>query len=154
MSDKENQQQLESSALQFLAQLANSEGKIPTDDFDPTSWPPLLPAKESTRKRASEHYINIDTLDNTKSPQDNFVDRKLLSLKKNRIAAIKSRQKKKEYTETLRQRMTEMEFQNMTLRQLTRDLRQDLFSLQSQLLTHIDCECSNIHYHVNLRELQ
>ena len=91
-----------------------------------------------TRKYASRRSNNIN--DPTK-PED--VKRSKF-LERNRVAASKCRQKKKEWTQNLENRARELQKDNNQLRIVVDSCRQEVLFLKGELLKHSQCECESI----------
>lgn len=96
-----------------------------------------LPYKRN-RKYASR---NADTADAVSKPED--VKRSKF-LERNRVAASKCRQKKKEWTRNLETRAREFQKNNNMLRLEVESLRQEVLFLKTEMLKHSNCECSQI----------
>ncbi|KAL8639622.1 MAG: hypothetical protein Q9228_003365 [Teloschistes exilis] len=65
-------------------------------------------------------------------------------LERNRVAASKCRQKKKEWTQNLENRARELQKENNHLRMLTDSLRDELVFIKGEILKHTSCESDNI----------
>ena len=65
-------------------------------------------------------------------------------LERNRIAASKCRQKKKEWTQNLEDRARELQKNNNHLRMVVDSCRQEVLFLKGELLKHSQCECESI----------
>ncbi|KAL8692764.1 MAG: hypothetical protein Q9218_002271 [Villophora microphyllina] len=65
-------------------------------------------------------------------------------LERNRVAASKCRQKKKEWTQNLESRARELQKENSSLRMLVDSLRDELLFIKGEILKHTSCECDNI----------
>ena len=91
-----------------------------------------------TRKYAARR--SNDTNDPTK-PED--VKRSKF-LERNRVAASKCRQKKKEWTQNLENRARELQKNNNQLRMVVDSCRQEILFLKGELLKHSQCECESI----------
>ena len=65
-------------------------------------------------------------------------------LERNRVAASKCRQKKKEWTQNLESRARDMQKANASLRMMVDSLRQEVVFLKGEMLRHNDCDCSQI----------
>jgi len=95
------------------------------------------PTKRS-RKYASRGSNAIDTSD---KPED--VKRSKF-LERNRVAASKCRQKKKEWTQNLENRARELQKNNNMLRMNVESLRQEVLFLKTEMLKHNSCDCEQI----------
>jgi len=65
-------------------------------------------------------------------------------LERNRIAASKCRQKKKEWTNNLEQRARELTQERATLTSYVASLKDELLYLKGECLKHTDCNCVDI----------
>ena len=65
-------------------------------------------------------------------------------LERNRVAASKCRQKKKEWTQNLENRARELQKNNTQLRMVVDSCRQEILFLKGELLKHGQCECESI----------
>ena len=95
------------------------------------------PAKRS-RKYASRGSNVVDT---PAKPED--VKRSKF-LERNRVAASKCRQKKKEWTQNLENRARELQKNNNMLRMNVESLRQEILFLKGEMLKHSNCDCDQI----------
>ena len=95
------------------------------------------PAKRS-RKYNSR---NSNCLGATDKPED--VKRSKF-LERNRVAASKCRQKKKEWTQNLENRARDLHKNNNMLRMNVESLRQEILFLKGELLKHSSCGCEQI----------
>lgn len=91
-----------------------------------------------TRKYASR---NGNAAEATGKPED--VKRSKF-LERNRVAASKCRQKKKEWTQNLENRARELQKNNNMLRLDVESLRQEVLFLKGEMLKHSSCDCSQI----------
>ncbi|RIA95014.1 hypothetical protein C1645_758603 [Glomus cerebriforme] len=69
-------------------------------------------------------------------------------LERNRIAAAKCRQKKKQAQETLQQQASDLTQKNTTMHSLVNELREEALKLKNQLLAHSTCNCNVIQEYV------
>ena len=65
-------------------------------------------------------------------------------LERNRVAASKCRQKKKEWTQNLEARARDLQKNNSSLRMMIQSLHEELFTLKEQCTEHSDCSCRDI----------
>lgn len=65
-------------------------------------------------------------------------------LERNRVAASKCRQKKKEWTQNLENRARELQKNNNQLRMVVDSCRQEVLFLKGELLKHSQCDCESI----------
>lgn len=70
-------------------------------------------------------------------------------LARNRMAATKSRQKKREWTHTLEENLRELQQRNKDLKFQVGMLKQDIVTMKSMCLQHFDCNCVNIRSYMN-----
>lgn len=92
-------------------------------------------------KRTRKYARNVDTADAVNKPED--VKRSKF-LERNRVAASKCRQKKKEWTQNLETRARELQKNNNMLRMDVESLRQEVLFLKTEMLKHSNCGCSQI----------
>lgn len=71
-------------------------------------------------------------------------DKRSQFLERNRVAASKCRQKKKEWTSNLEQRARELQASKTSLALLVSSLREELLYLKGEALTHTTCNCSSV----------
>lgn len=91
-----------------------------------------------TRKYASR---GANAPENADKPED--VKRSKF-LERNRVAASKCRQKKKEWTQNLETRARELQKNNSILRMEVDSCRQEILFLKGEILKHNSCECAEI----------
>ena len=96
------------------------------------------PSPKRTRKYASRRSNNTSEL--TK-PED--VKRSKF-LERNRVAASKCRQKKKEWTQNLENRARQLQKDNNHLRLVVESCREETLFLKGELLKHSQCGCESI----------
>lgn len=89
--------------------------------------------KKSVRKQSS--FGSIAEGDDVKRSQ--FLER-------NRVAASKCRQKKKEWTSNLEQRARELQASKVSLALLVSSLREELLYLRGEALRHTTCDCDSV----------
>lgn len=65
-------------------------------------------------------------------------------LERNRVAASKCRQKKKEWTQNLENRARELQKNNNQLRVVVESCREEVLFLKGELLKHSQCDCESI----------
>jgi len=63
---------------------------------------------------------------------------------KNRVAANKSRQKKRAWIEGLEQQAKDFNLEKLQLKAMERQLRVELLGLKERCLEHVDCDCGQI----------
>ncbi len=132
----ENQfrEQLEQKEMQPPQAKGKGKRKRNSANNDPTN---LSPPKR-TRKYASRRS---NTSNEPTKPED--VKRSKF-LERNRVAASKCRQKKKEWTQNLENRARELQKNNNQLRMVVDSCRQEVLFLKGELLKHSQCECESI----------
>lgn len=91
-----------------------------------------------TRKYASR---NSNSLDGNDKPED---AKRSKFLERNRVAASKCRQKKKEWTQSLETRARDLQKNNNLLRMNLESLRQEVLFLKGEMLKHSNCDCTQI----------
>ena len=91
-----------------------------------------------TRKYASRG-LNITNTSN--KPED---AKRSKFLERNRVAASKCRQKKKEWTQNLENRARELQKNNNQLRVVVESCREEVLFLKGELLKHSQCDCESI----------
>lgn len=91
-----------------------------------------------TRKYASRGLNNANA---SNKPED---AKRSKFLERNRVAASKCRQKKKEWTQNLENRARELQKNNNQLRVVVESCRQEVLFLKGELLKHSQCDCESI----------
>ncbi|PWY67213.1 hypothetical protein BO70DRAFT_301299 [Aspergillus heteromorphus CBS 117.55] len=71
-------------------------------------------------------------------------------LKRNRMAATKCRAKKKEYTESLTRKHTELSEENASLLKIEAECRREIIDLKNALLAHSSCGDKAINQHLSI----
>ncbi|GAN00580.1 hypothetical protein MAM1_0001d00002 [Mucor ambiguus] len=145
--------------VEFAA--SNTHGLSPTTSFDESAQ--RRRSNSSTRNTKSrttsyeemdDYYQPIETT-NTKSSQsgrkrrivfegDDAEDRRKKFLERNRVAAYKCRQKKKNWMQELEQKAEIQNNQNEELRNLVALLKEESMYLRNLLLTHGNCDCDSV----------
>jgi len=98
------------------------------------------PKRSRKSRRATKSDSVSDTpIENTK--RERFLER-------NRVAASKCRQKKKEWTNGLEDDERQQKALNTYLRQCVAQMREELLFLKGECLRHSDCECTAIRKHM------
>ncbi|KAL9023866.1 MAG: hypothetical protein Q9196_006920 [Gyalolechia fulgens] len=118
---------------------------------------PSLSASEKKRKRHSASTGSKDSppkrsrkycrsTDSSNGPVPSAVEevRRSKFLERNRVAASKCRQKKKEWTQNLESRARELAKQNQSLRMMLDSLRDETLFLKNEMLKHATCGCEEI----------
>ena len=145
----------------------------PPDDVDDSISVLDLQLKEQQRQQtrlqeidapAKKRKLNVSSGGNGQTPQPAKRSRKYASrgsnvaepatkpedvkrskfLERNRVAASKCRQKKKEWTQNLETRARELQKNNNVLRMNVESLRQEILFLKGEMLKHGSCDCDQI----------
>ncbi|KAL8830573.1 MAG: hypothetical protein Q9191_001353 [Dirinaria sp. TL-2023a] len=99
-----------------------------------------LASSKRVRKNASRLARADEQLD-PNSPEDAHRSK---FLERNRVAASKCRQKKKEWTQNLERRARDLQRENHSLRMLLDTCREEILFLKGEMLKHTACGCVNI----------
>ena len=91
-----------------------------------------------TRKYASRGLNNTNE---SNKPED---AKRSKFLERNRVAASKCRQKKKEWTQNLENRARELQKNNNQLRAVVESCQEEVLFLKGELLKHSQCDCESI----------
>lgn len=132
--DHQLREQFEQQKTQPPQGVSKGKRKRNSSNIDTTNHSP----PKRTRKYASRRSNNIN--EPTK-PED--VKRSKF-LERNRVAASKCRQKKKEWTQNLENRARELQKNNNQIRLVVDSCRQEVLFLKGELLKHSECECESI----------
>lgn len=100
-----------------------------------------LVSESSPTKRSRKYASRGSHIAEINRPED--VKRSKF-LERNRVAASKCRQKKKEWTQNLENRARELQKTNASLRMLIDSLREETLSLKNVMLQHHSCSCHQI----------
>ena len=103
------------------------------------------PAKKQRKRRNTAQGGEPEIEDGAK--RENY-------LEKNRIAAIKCRQKKKMWESELVARVRELSAARACLRPCVTALREEVIALKTELLKHVNCGCTAIHGYLTLSATQ
>ncbi|GAB5587715.1 Transcription factor [Umbelopsis nana] len=93
-----------------------------------------------SKYKTLKHKISIEEDDD----EEDMEMKRLKFLERNRQAALKCRQKKKQWEKELQVRSEEVMKENKTLRIAVQDLKEEALMLKHQLLSHSDCDCTVI----------
>ena len=93
----------------------------------PTSKPPLGPAKAGRQKQSDKEEVEDDE------------EEKQRHLKRNRQAAVRCRQKKRENLERLENSVTQLEAENDLLQKEIAAYREEILRIRTLILTHRNC---------------
>ena len=114
-------------------------GKAPKNDS-----PETKPVRR--QRKSTAHSKNQDSETNGRPNED--VKRNKF-LERNRVAASKCRQKKKEWTGNLEGRARELQQDKQQLTVMVSSLKDEMIFLKGELLKHTDCGCSKIRQYLN-----
>lgn len=98
---------------------------------------------ETPTTKRSRKYAMRGSLNNTEPNKPEDVKRSKF-LERNRVAASKCRQKKKEWTQNLENRARELQRANSALRMEVDSCRQEILFLKGEMLKHSTCGCDQI----------
>ncbi|KAJ1659522.1 hypothetical protein IWQ61_001429 [Dispira simplex] len=127
-----------------------SAGSTDTVTTSATTSPASIQSQSqsNTAPRPSASSISpTQSTDAKGEPTEQYGDteeKRLRFLERNRIAASKCRQKKKQWIEGLKQQSEEVTQRNKHLCYLVRQLKEEVQMLKAQLLAHSNCDCSDI----------
>ncbi len=103
---------------------------------------PILPPKRSRKNAARSHPMDaINPQTDSNQPDDM---RRSKFLERNRVAASKCRQKKKEWTSNLETRARDLQKNNSSFRMMLGSLKDEILFLKSEMLKHTSCGCDQI----------
>ena len=122
------------------AQLPDDLPKLEEDDTT-KSPPPLKNQKTTKRTRKSTRKPRDQEPREEQKPVD---EKRHKFLERNRVAASKCRQKKKEYTQSLEDRARALDQANRSLRTSLVSHEAEYQFLLNQMLKHTDCSCTDI----------
>ena len=132
--DYQLREQLKQHGMQPPQDAGKGKRKRNSSNNSSTSQPP----PKRTRKHASRDLNDTDELTKLEDvKRSKFLER-------NRVAASKCRQKKKEWTQNLEDRARELQKNNNQLRMVVDSCRQEVLFLKGELLKHSQCECESI----------
>lgn len=103
--------------------------------------------QQSTTKRVRKYTSRGST--NVADPNKPEDVKRSKFLERNRVAASKCRQKKKEWIQGLENRARELQKNNSQLRVMVESLRQEVLYLKSDMLKHNTCDCHQIQEFMN-----
>ena len=113
----------------------NKKGKTAAKNEDNDSKPSKLVRRRNRRSRKRK---DVDP----SSPVE--VERRSKFLERNRIAASKCRQKKKEWASDLDTRVRELQINKDSLSTLANSLKEEVLYLKGEMLKHSSCSCPQI----------
>jgi bZIP transcription factor len=132
----ETPRELESSPVEI--QTSSSPRKRRRTQASQASETPSQPATTPRRRKKS-----IRKQPSTESAA-NGDDKRNQFLERNRVAASKCRQKKKEWTSNLEKRARELQASKTSLALLVSSLREELLYLKGEALRHTTCDCNSV----------
>ena len=101
---------------------------------------PAAPAKR-VRKSAKSASPDQSSMSDNNKPED---AKRSKFLERNRVAASKCRQKKKEWTSNLESRARELQNSKTQLTMMVGSLKEEVLFLKTELLRHTGCGCTEI----------
>ena len=102
-------------------------------------------SKDSPAKRSRKYTSRNSGSSNASGQPTKTEDvRRSKFLERNRVAASKCRQKKKEWTQNLESRARDMQKENGSLHMMVDSLRQEVIFLKGEMLRHGGCDCTQI----------
>lgn len=120
----------------------------------PVNSPPLAAAKKRKRSSATNTQkpkrsrknvaLSVPFDPQNVDPNSPEQVRRLKFLERNRVAASKCRQKKKQWIDKTEGQAREMQSHNNSLRLLIESLRNEILYVKAQMVRHMDCESSDI----------
>ncbi|KAL8703195.1 MAG: hypothetical protein Q9201_003614 [Fulgogasparrea decipioides] len=99
--------------------------------------------KTTAPKRSRKHGRNANASNGQATSSAEEVRRHKF-LERNRIAASKCRQKKKEWTQNLETRARELAKENNSLRLMVDSMRDEMLFIKGEMLKHTSCGCDDI----------
>lgn len=114
---------------------ANSKKRKQSMNIDESLAPPKRVRKNANRSAKSDEQLDLN------NPED---ARRSKFLERNRVAASKCRQKKKEWTQGLERRARDLQRENHSHRILLDTCREEILFLKGEMLKHTGCGCVNI----------
>ncbi|KAG8530406.1 uncharacterized protein KY384_004908 [Bacidia gigantensis] len=136
--DRQLQEQLKQQEQGSKKSTSSKESQLSTSSASGNA--PTTPAvPKRTRK-----YTSRNSKQSPPDPNNPGEVRRSKFLERNRIAASKCRQKKKEWTQNLETRARDLQKDNSDLHTMIDSLSQEVFYLKTQCGQHIGCDCSEI----------
>lgn len=120
------------------SQKAPRRRKAASKDNDGNSTAAAAPPTKKQRKRRDAAQVEGE-------PEIEDGAKREMYLEKNRIAAIKCRQKKKMWESELVAQARELSAARACLRPCVTALREEVIALKTELLKHVNCGCTAIH---------
>jgi hypothetical protein len=98
----------------------------------------------SSRRRKSSTTTKSVTSDAQDEGEEEMDEKRSKFLQRNRVAASKCRQKKKEWTNNLEQRARELQANKAQLAMLVGSLQEEMLFLKGEVLRHNNCDCKSM----------
>lgn len=115
---------------------------------------PIEPARARRRKvSAASRSTTSESIDELDGDDVELDEKRRKFLERNRVAASKCRQKKKEWTNNLEERARELQKNKAQLAMLVGSLREEMLYLKGEVLKHNNCNCATMRDYLN-REVQ
>lgn len=137
---------------QSLMIVTNTSKTVTSDDSDDSPSTANIISAATSSSTNSELTTISDMSSKRSLPDDGHdespEDKRSRLLERNRIAAAKCRQKKKQAQESLQQQASDLTQKNTTMHSLVNDLREEALKLKNQLLAHSTCNCNVIQEYV------
>lgn len=109
-----------------------------------TTSPPKRRRKSTVDAKPTVPEEDLSAMD---QPEDE--EKRNRFLERNRVAASKCRQKKKEWTNNLEARARKLQNENGQLTLMVGSLKDEVLFLKSEMLKHSDCDCDRIRQYLN-----
>ncbi|KAL8839878.1 MAG: hypothetical protein Q9170_001558 [Blastenia crenularia] len=125
---------------------STDQPQVPTNGNDEKKrkrQPASNGSKASPTKRSRKYGRSVDS-SNGQVPSGAEEVRRSKFLERNRIAASKCRQKKKEWTQNLENRGRELQKEHQSLKMMMESLRDERLFLKNEMLKHTTCGCEQI----------
>ncbi|KAI9287320.1 hypothetical protein BC943DRAFT_209274 [Umbelopsis sp. AD052] len=102
------------------------------------------PGTRASKYKTLKHKLSIDEDED----EEDMEIKRLRFLERNRQAALKCRQKKKQWEKELQVRSDEVVKRNKALRATVQELKEEAILLKNQLLAHSECDCTVIREYI------
>ncbi|KAL9124628.1 MAG: hypothetical protein Q9217_006059 [Psora testacea] len=96
--------------------------------------------------KRTRKYASRTSKSNPPDPNNPADVRRSKFLERNRVAASKCRQKKKEWTQNLESRARDLQKNNASLRIMVESLREEALFLKGECKKHVGCDCREIQH--------
>lgn len=120
----------------------NNDVNIPDLQQDASSASRRKSSTASASKRSRKGSRGHNKDEEASEPEEDAKREKFLE--RNRVAASKCRQKKKEWTNGLEDRLRHLQAENTHLKSFTATLREEVLTLKGEMLKHQSCGCHGI----------